>query len=112
MISLFICSFFVWDYFGRGYRMLNKYLPKSHRTRGQSWRHQIYFILAMPWLIFLQAMPRITALYAFIKSDSNQGWDKTARTMEKQPTEVKVPSIDPTVEWLQTENRTSREVNQ
>jgi cellulose synthase/poly-beta-1,6-N-acetylglucosamine synthase-like glycosyltransferase len=81
MLGLLIGSVFVWDFFGRGVRLLNKY----RQTPQKKWRLGLLglqFILAMPWLIFLQAQPRITAFFRYLTGWHNGNWEKTRRTVE------------------------------
>jgi cellulose synthase/poly-beta-1,6-N-acetylglucosamine synthase-like glycosyltransferase len=82
MFCLMIGSIFVWDYFGRGARMLNRYatVQMSHR---QSWRLSLQFILAMPWLMALQSWPRMAALFKYATGRYSQEWQKTKRTVER-----------------------------
>lgn len=83
MISLFIGSIFVWDFFGRGYRLIKKYAPVKQQNWAQCCNHQLQFILSMPWLILLQAQPRLVAFYKHIAGCRNEPWVKTMRTIEK-----------------------------
>ena len=81
MLALLVGSVFVWDFFGRGARMLNKYCP----TRQEKWALRLLtlqFVLAMPWLILLQAQPRIVALWKYATHQHNGHWAKTTRTVE------------------------------
>lgn len=89
MVVLLIGSVFVWDFFGRGARMLNKYCP----TRQGKWALRLLtlqFILVMPWLILLQAQPRLVALWKYMARQHTGHWAKTRRTIEA-PTE---PPVD------------------
>jgi len=82
MLALMIGSIFVWDYFGRGARMLNRYATVQ-MSRGQSWWLSLQFILAMPWLMALQAWPRMAAFFKYATGSCNQEWKKTTRTIER-----------------------------
>ena len=92
MLGLLLASCFVWDFFGRGYRMLRKYDPKQNT----SWRtrriHELKFMLAMPWIIILQARPRLTAFWKYVFGAGNYAWVKTERTPER-PAERALPIL-------------------
>jgi cellulose synthase/poly-beta-1,6-N-acetylglucosamine synthase-like glycosyltransferase len=83
MVTLFVSSVFVWDFFGRGYRMLKKYLPAEYENWDHSRIHQLYFIVAMPWLILMQAQPRLLALYQYLTGSGPDVWVKTRRSVEE-----------------------------
>lgn len=89
MVTLLVASLFVWDFFGRGYRMLNKYGPMKHRDWAQCRIHQLHFIVAMPWLILLQAQPRLVALFKYLAGSGNDSWIKTRRTIEEPLAEIR-----------------------
>ncbi|OUR71075.1 hypothetical protein A9Q78_10670 [Methylophaga sp. 41_12_T18] len=91
MLSLLIFSLFVWDFFGRGYHMIKKYAPGKQRNWLQNRFHQLHFIIAMPWLIFLQAQPRFVAIFQYLTGFDNDSWVKTKRTVE-EPLEV-IPKL-------------------
>jgi cellulose synthase/poly-beta-1,6-N-acetylglucosamine synthase-like glycosyltransferase len=82
MTSLFLGSIFVWDFFGRGYRLLKKYAPVNQQPWDGHRIHQWKFILYMPWLILLQAQPRLVAFYMYLTGSSPKSWVKTTRTQE------------------------------
>lgn len=81
MLGLLVGSVFVWDYFGRGARMLSRYAPQP-MGRAESWWLSLQFILAMPWLMALQAWPRIAAFCKYASGCYSQDWQKTTRTAE------------------------------
>jgi len=81
MVGLLVGSVFVWDFFGRGMRMLNKYCP----VRQEKWAMRLLtlrFVVAMPWLILLQAQPRIVAMWKYLTRQHSGHWAKTVRTAE------------------------------
>jgi len=82
MLVLLVASLFVWDYFGRGLRMLDRYAPVQS-TRPAKWLISLQFILAMPWLMALQAWPRMAAFFKYATGSCNQEWKKTTRTIER-----------------------------
>ena len=100
MISLFVASIFVWDYFGRGYRLIKKYAPVKQQTWAEARIHQMHFILLMPWLILLQAQPRLVALYKYITGSGNNSWVKTERTIEESSAVIVLLSKNKTCEQL------------
>lgn len=81
MLGLLTGSVFVWDFFGRGARMLNTYNPTPQKKRVM-WLLSLKFIVAMPWLILLQAQPRISAFVKYASGQNNEHWEKTERTLE------------------------------
>ncbi|MGA2497353.1 MAG: glycosyltransferase family 2 protein, partial [Tepidisphaeraceae bacterium] len=81
MLALLVVSLFVWDYFGRGMRILDRYAP-ARMPRHKRWLISIQFILAMPWLMVLQAAPRFSALYQYLSGRYTGDWQKTPRTVE------------------------------
>jgi cellulose synthase/poly-beta-1,6-N-acetylglucosamine synthase-like glycosyltransferase len=86
MLGLLVGSLFVWDFFGRGTYMLNKYAPRP-LSKGSITILRIQFILAMPWLMLLQIFPRIKAFFKFLFKKSPDHWEKTIRTIEEKDTE-------------------------
>jgi cellulose synthase/poly-beta-1,6-N-acetylglucosamine synthase-like glycosyltransferase len=83
MLGLLFGSLFVWDFFGRGYRMLEKYGSTVEKRWSARRLHELQFMLAMPWLMLVQAQPRLVAFYKYLTGSTNQSWVKTRRTIEK-----------------------------
>lgn len=83
MIGLFIGSLYSWNFFGRGYQLIKKYAP--HHNKNYRWYRidQLQFIFAMPWLILLQALPRLLALFKYLTGFEKEKWVKTKRTAEE-----------------------------
>ncbi len=81
MVSLSFGSLFVWDYFGRGARMLNPHRTRPAGRLSNGWL-SVQFVAAMPWLMVIQAVPRITALTCYLAGQKNPAWSKTPRTAE------------------------------
>jgi hypothetical protein len=44
----------------------------------------------MPWLILLQAQPRLVALYKYLSGSGNESWVKTRRTIEEPTSDFRV----------------------
>jgi cellulose synthase/poly-beta-1,6-N-acetylglucosamine synthase-like glycosyltransferase len=82
MLVLLGGSIFTWDYFGRGAAMLSPYGPTRAPTAWATLYERLCFILAMPWLMIVQARPRVSALWKFLKNGGYGEWIKTARTKE------------------------------
>ncbi|MEI7900217.1 MAG: glycosyltransferase family 2 protein [bacterium] len=81
MFGLLLGSVFVWDAFGRGTRLLNRYQPQPACRLSNGWL-SVQFVVAMPWLMIMQAMPRITALTCYLTGWKYPVWCKTPRTDE------------------------------
>lgn len=81
MLALLGASLFVWDYFGRGLRMLDPYAPVP-ATRSAKWLWSLQLFLAMPWLMIVQAVPRLSALIQYGTGRYGREWQKTPRTAE------------------------------
>jgi hypothetical protein len=92
MLSLLLGSLFVWDFFGRGTYLLAKYGQFKQDTWAVRRVRELKFVFAVPWLMFLQAQPRITALYKYLTGSKDAKWEKTRRTMERQ---VELPTSTP-----------------
>ena len=61
--------------------MLDPYAPQRQTT----WSLRLLglrFIAAMPWLMLLQALPRISAFLKYATGRWNRDWVKTSRTVE------------------------------
>ena len=82
MLAILFGSVFVWDYFGRSASMLSSY---SQYEWANNWQRmlRIQFVLAMPWLILLQAQPRIVAFSKWLIGNHDGHWYKTKRTIEE-----------------------------
>lgn len=82
MMALVVGSVFVWDFFGRGAGKLYRYGPIAG-SRLELARLRLLFALSMPWLMILQAQPRIVAFYKYLFHDHEVDWEKTPRTIEQ-----------------------------
>jgi len=94
MMALVVGSIFVWDFFGRGASKLYPYGPVAANRRELA-RLRILLALSMPWLMVLQAQPRIVAFYKYLFRDHDADWEKTPRTIEQivAPAETLAESI-------------------
>jgi hypothetical protein len=81
MLALLAASLFVWDYFGRGLRMIDGYAPVP-TPRSAQWLISLQLFVAMPWLMILQAAPRLIALIQYSTGQYSRDWEKTPRTVE------------------------------
>ena len=89
MALLLVASLFVWDFFGRGFHMLEKYMPvKHHNSWGQRRIAQLHFIVSTPWLMVLHAQPRLVACYKYLAGCRDFSWIKTKRTAEEPVSEI------------------------
>jgi len=87
MFSLFLMlmSIFIWDFYGRMYRILykSKYIENGYRHHRI---HQIFqsikLILYMPVFIVAQSIPRLMGGYKYIFNLNTGIWYKTERTKE------------------------------
>jgi hypothetical protein len=84
MLGLLIGSVFVWDFFGRGASLLNRYAPRPQDARSLLVL-RLKFMAAIPWLMVVQAQPRITGCWKYLFGRSPRDWVKTPRTTEALP---------------------------
>ncbi len=95
MTALLVGSVFVWDYFGRGLRLLNRYAPRP-MSRRTTWVWGLCFIAAMPLLMVLQALPRMMAFGKYVTGVYSRDWQKTPRTAEPSRESLRAPSLSGT----------------
>jgi len=84
MFGLLIGSVFVWDFFGRGASLLNRYDPGPQAARSLLML-RLKFMTALPWLMVVQAQPRITGCWKYLFGRLTHDWEKTPRTKEARP---------------------------
>jgi cellulose synthase/poly-beta-1,6-N-acetylglucosamine synthase-like glycosyltransferase len=87
MLGLLIVSIFVWDSFGRGAGLLNGYAPRLQDARSLLVL-RLMFLAAIPWLMVVQAQPRITGCWKYFFGRATRDWEKTPRTTEALPETV------------------------
>jgi hypothetical protein len=79
-IFLAVMSIFIMDTYGFIYRRISKYID-PHMSLKQKVLQSLKLLSFFPVLIFVQATPRMAALWNYLFGKDN-GWYKTERTKE------------------------------
>jgi cellulose synthase/poly-beta-1,6-N-acetylglucosamine synthase-like glycosyltransferase len=92
MVLLLLSSVFVWDFFGRGVALLNPLAPNPMGRRALIGL-RLLFILVMPWLMLVQAWPRLAGFAKHLAGLRSTEWQKTPRTIERLPEPMAPPRV-------------------